>query len=524
MKCKLRLTSALVSGGGESVIVANELKRAMICIGTASVVLASGCAFNQQSGRPGFSPAVKTQFESIFNNPDPCSNNGRNIGMAVGAVVGGVVGYLRKGKKGALVGAAVGTGGGALIGYSLDQRRCNLYKIAQANHLKIASARITAKKLKLTPSEKQAGKDSDVGLDVQIQNQEGEFVPGTAHLTPKARKYISSIAEQYVPNRKSGTSSTSQDAKIHDRKVLIVAHADESHDARKSAKLTEQRARAVAKVFREAGVPAHNIYFQGAGSTLPIASNDNRQGRTENNRIQIVDLPNETDLRRYLQLRQPNGRYFSTAVKRRVNIDASPSRKIVKRSRKQKYQGYDFGGTPLAQAAGKPIDLGNPVVHSSFSIISEAHADEPLLVNSCIDDAPHLASPVRNLETDHELPIRDYMPGFFGAPWLGGFHGNLVVVDKAYVPRDSGSPTPHPKLVIYKNYKGNVKTNPSYVAHVPVNVYRGDKATLYRMFVDGPLECIDFVKPNRPGNADARLYYARNGHTYLASGAFALKK
>ena len=508
-------------------MIKSLFKRIIIGVGAASVVLLSGCAFNPQTGRPEFSQPLRAQFKNVFDSPDPCSNNDRNIGMTVGVIVGSVVGYLHNGVKGALVGAAVGTGGGALLGHSLDQRRCELFKIALDNHLKLASALITIKNIEMMPSKKRADKDTAIGLDVQLQNQEGEFVPGTARLSHKARKYISSIAEQYVPKRGTGKSETSQDAKINERKVLIVAHANESLDPHKSARLTEKRAYAVAEVFKKAGVPARNIYYQGAGDTLPIANNNTAQGLVVNKRLQIVDLPSATDLRHYLQLRQPNGQYFGAAVRRRTNTRAMPSKKHAKLTHTRKYQkhpGYDFGGTPLAQGAKHPINLGNPVIHSSFNIITEAHADEPLVVNSCIYDKPHLARPVRNLETGRKLPIRNYMPGFFGAPWIGGFHGNLVVIDKAYVPRDSGSPAPRPRLMIYKNYNGNPSANPSYVANVPVNVYRGDKAMLYRVFVDGPLMCIDFVKPNRPGNADAKLYYTRNSHTYLAPGAFTLKK
>jgi len=499
-------------------------ERIVVGVCTTIIVVVSGCAINPQTGQTEFSPAMKGQFKSIFNDTDPCSNNDRNIGMAVGAVIGGVAGYLKNGKKGALVGVAVGTGGGALIGFYLDKRRCKLYKIAKANHLKLATSPITTKTLESTPSKNQTGKNSAVGLDVQLQNQGDEFAPETARLTPKARKYISEIAVQYVPKNGSDNPVKSQNVKVRERKVLIVAHSDESTDPHKSALLTQRRARAVAEVFKHAGVPARNIYYQGAGDTLPIASNVTSHGQAENKRIQIVDLPSEADLQHYLQLRQPNGRNFTTATKRKVAADTAPSTKVTRPARTSRYGGYDFGGLPLKQAGAKPIDLGDPVVHSSFSIISEAHAGESLLINSCTDDSPHLATPVRNLATGRKLPIRDYMPGFYGAPWLGGFHGNLVVVDKAYVPRDSGSPVPRPKLKVYKNYKGNTAAKPTYEARVPVNVYRGEKATLYRIFTEGPIQCIDFVKPSKSRTANVNLYYARKGQTYLSSGAFTLRK
>jgi hypothetical protein len=84
------------------------------------MVLVAGCATNPNAGQPGLLESVGNGFNSIFNSPDPCSNNDRNIGMAVGAVLGGVVAATQFGKKNLLAGALLGTGAGALIGHVLD--------------------------------------------------------------------------------------------------------------------------------------------------------------------------------------------------------------------------------------------------------------------------------------------------------------------------------------------------------------------------------------------------------------------
>lgn len=157
----------------------------LVGIVVAVATFVSGCATNPQTGGLGMAPGVQAKFNSIFNNSDPCSNNDRNIGIAVGTVVGALLGYANHGEKGALIGATIGAGGGALLGHTQDQRRCNLYKIAQANNLKLASAAITNKKLGM--ASKHTKGNAAVGLDVQLQNKHDEFVPGTAHLTPKAR-------------------------------------------------------------------------------------------------------------------------------------------------------------------------------------------------------------------------------------------------------------------------------------------------------------------------------------------------
>ncbi len=488
--------------------------RLVISVLVAAVVLISGCATNPQTGQLEIAPSVQTGFNSIFNNQDPCSNNDLNIGMVTGALIGGTVGYLKKGTKGAVVGVLAGGAAGGLIGHVLDNRRCELYKIAQANHLQLTSAQITPEKIG-TQSNTSGSGSSTIGLDVQIKNKQDEFEPGTARLTPQARKYIGEIAKQYTPaaNQPAQQAAKAPQSDLADRKVLIVAHTDEGTESgREAAKLTEARARAVAKVFHEEGVPEKNIYYQGAGSALPVAANDTSAGRADNQRIQIVDVPNEKDLKQYLQQRSANDSYLA------------PAKAVPVATQRRSEGNYNFGGGPLADQKVS-IDLGAPINHSMFNVqlISTASASETLVVPSCMADKPRTVSAVVNLASGRTLPIRDYMPGFYGAPWLGGFNGNLIVIDHAFVPRDAGSPIPDPEVKIYRSFKGDTKARPNFTKRVPVNVYRGDQATLYRMFVNGPADCIDFVKPNTAGNSKGKVYYEHDGQRYLADGAFAMK-
>ncbi len=52
-----------------------------------------------------------------------------------------------------------------------------------------------------------------------------------------------------------------------------------------------------------------------------------------------------------------------------------------------------------------------------------------------------------------------------------------------------------------------------------VNAYHGDKGVLYRVFVNGPVRCMDIVILNdKPIEAPAsNLYYARGQAMYMAS-------
>jgi len=546
------------------------------------VLCFSGCAVNPQTGQPEVATSVKTQFNSIFNSEDPCSNNDRNIGIAVGAVAGGVIGYLAHGAKGAAAGVVLGAGGGFLVGHVLDARRCELYRIAQANGLKLASAPITQGK---PGANNAADKPATVGLDVQLENKSDEFVAGTAKLTPQARKYLAQIANQYSPKTLLAAlpsdATPEQRAQAVARKVLIVGHTDESDSSLGAdpATLSQQRAKAVAKVFVDQGVPVQNIFYQGAGDTLPIAPNATDQGREENQRVQIVDVPTEAALQQFLSNRtaDPANYRFASANtaglkepslgerKNTINATASdraetdkPAVKLRPKTATVAKAGntgskaeaatnppvvstatpptaqshsvpsasgtgsdYNFGGAPTA-GGGIPVRLGSTPAKSSFSLISNANAGSPMTLNSCLGDRPHSASAVRNLATDQVLNVRDYLPGFYGAPWAAGLGGNLVALLNVRVPNDAGSPVPEPELKIYKDYAGDAKQKPSYSARVPVNVYRGSDATLYRVFVGGPMQCMDLVVPVSKPRATGNVYYTNRTVAYTASGDFAL--
>ncbi|MEW6467108.1 MAG: OmpA family protein [Pseudomonadota bacterium] len=579
-------------------------------VGLVIVAMLAGCAVNPGTGQAEFSPAVTARFKSIFDSPDPCSNNDRNIGIAVGAVLGGAIGYAEHGVKGAIAGAALGVGGGYLIGHVMDDRRCTLYKIAQANHLRLVSAAITEAKLEQQSSGAPAAagqSQGTIGIDVQLQNAPNEFEPGSAALTPQAHVYLSQIAQQYTPQAMRGGAANAATSSAAPHQVLIVGHTD-TQDARSGvdlATLSQQRARAVADVFAQNGVPSSSIYYQGAGDTLPIASNATARGRAENQRVQIVDVPNAADLQRYLQLRSPNSQFFASAqpaappagatvanaaaddnkLSAQIAADQQPDaseppppskseplwQRIEERAKRLAWEqshpqtaappaapahgrpiapvaraeprppqlrqpvpvheahadeaggGYNFGGQPNL-GAGTALNLGESVGHSMFGLLDTAQAAAPVILPSCLNDAPRAATLVRNLATGEALAPRYYLPGFDNNVWASNVNGNLVAITGATIPVDGGAPVPTPKVLIYRDYRGNTRQAPSFERQVPVNVYRGADATVYRLFVRGPAQCMDLVVPTRQFKGTAHLYYARAGGLYQAEPGFSVQR
>ena len=85
-------------------------------------------------------------------------------------------------------------------------------------------------------------------------------------------------------------------AELGDRTFQVEGHTDNVPIANapfaSNWELSSARALSVVRVLVEAGVPAPNLSGAGYGEFQPVASNDDRDGRRLNRRIEIVMLPN----------------------------------------------------------------------------------------------------------------------------------------------------------------------------------------------------------------------------------------
>jgi len=160
-------------------------------------------------------------------------------------------------------------------------------------------------------------KGDRAGLSVSLQDTEGgHFSRGSADLLPKAQGYFREIAELYVVEKQlplspnASAEQKKETEELKQRRVLLLGHTDDTGSSQINADLSERRARAVAKVFMAAGVPNGQIFYQGAGETLPLADNRAEEGRAKNRRVEIVDLSNGDTFQRYLNSRKPRVDYY----------------------------------------------------------------------------------------------------------------------------------------------------------------------------------------------------------------------
>jgi len=71
-------------------------------------------------------------------------------------------------------------------------------------------------------------------------------------------------------------------------KLVIDGHTDSQGDDAKNQVLSEKRAAAVKKYLEGKGVSASRLSSRGFGETKPKATNDTREGRATNRRVEFT--------------------------------------------------------------------------------------------------------------------------------------------------------------------------------------------------------------------------------------------
>jgi outer membrane protein OmpA-like peptidoglycan-associated protein len=485
---------------------------------------------------------------------DPCAKTATVVGGVIGAVTGAVVAsQLSKSTDAKVAGGVAGAGIGAAIGYNLDQRRCKLFALAKEHNAEINIAPVVVPKGELPPAAAVAAVDkagtaearatsatpftpgSDTatsGLSVTLRDSGRQFASGSDKLTPEADALFRQIADQYSyakQQAKLGPTATDDERAavetLRTKRILLVGHTDDTGNSADNANLSERRAEAVARVFQQEGVPATNLYFQGAGETLPIADNRTEEGRAQNRRVEIVDVTDDASFHKFLATRHQSLQYYRAAGPADAAVAAAeaptPAPARGRRgSKAARPTGFvDFGGVPVTATGAS--DFGNGAAGSvaGAAAAGAISADEPV-APTCNADRPRVANNVKSLATQKDLPLSDYVPGLYNTSWSDTVNGHLIGLTNVDVLRDGGAPAGRPTLFIWKNYNPKKKMPPAdFQASPDVNVYRGSRAILYRVFVNGPMKCMDVIFPyNNTGDArNSSLFYNNASSLYVST-------
>ncbi|HSC83009.1 MAG TPA: OmpA family protein [Pseudomonas sp.] len=76
--------------------------------------------------------------------------------------------------------------------------------------------------------------------------------------------------------------------------VLILGHADSTGKVESNRTLSEDRAKAVAAIFRLSGLQRNRLMLKGVGSDMPRAANDSNAGRALNRRVELLLTSQDT--------------------------------------------------------------------------------------------------------------------------------------------------------------------------------------------------------------------------------------
>lgn len=511
----------------------------------------------------GGAGGVQKAFVDTFASDDPCANNARNIGLAVGAVGGLVLAKVLDAKIGpAIAGAAAGALVGGLIGANIDQKRCELSKIAKQYQLDMEFAPLA---VSATPQKDEPTQAFAMTLR-DAQGESAQFLPNSEQLTPRAREYFLQIAKQYAQTQppvgaKPEQVKSWQEA-AQKRRLLLIGHTDDTGNSQINADLSERRAKTVAQLLRQNGIPQEQLYFQGAGEGYPIADNATEQGRGQNRRVEFVEVYSDEALAYYIENRRANYALYrpvpSGSAFTQETTPVGPAARSGKTARTAKAQAtsrptavakaaqapasapaaqpaagtlmatpetgtkitasslpagaLDFGGAPLSEKT-RLINLGAQAApKSSFSLISTAHAagDAPFIAR-CDNDRPRKIGDVKAL-SGKTYRTSEHIKGLYGTTWAQQVNGHLVVLNKVAVLRDGSSPQA-PELNFYADYDASkaASAKPVWSGHPAVNIYQGSNGLLYRVFANSPqgARCLDILFPAEGGTAatDGKLIY-----------------
>lgn len=499
-----------------------------IAVAVASALLLSSCAVTQ----------------SVENNKETV------IGCAIGTGLGALIGNYLGGKKGMAYGAAAGAAIGCTVGYDFQKKREALEALAKTENLDIQFTSISSStnaddqqnNLLISANNKTMSKEEQekyanyqvVGMAATISSaDEMMFNSGSAEATTKARQKLQKLATIYKDSQQN---------------ILITGHTDATGSESLNQTLSEARARYVATLFHQAGIPTERLFFQGAGESQPVAVNTNEEGKAKNRRVEIVEIDGKPDqLLAYSNKQKTNLSYLSrrsqdkvasvksseagqksTAVvskeSSQIAMSQSEMVQLIRPSNQQKAL-VDFGGQKMTEPSTNFAQLVGVKKESGFALFSSAYASEISNLN-CAVEGPRVDGDVKSLATGErynrqDYNTADYLPGMNGTVWVSKVNGHYIGLSPVAVVKDSGTAVSAPTVNIWKNYKGASKEAPSYQLSSHVETYYGDRGLLYRVFTtdkDSPVRCMDVVMPvDRSTTAIAgKLYYEKNKTVYEA--------
>lgn len=483
--------------------------------------------------------AVVTLTSSCASVHQAGEDYGTAIGCVGGAALGGGLTYLLTGDaKKAVVGGLIGGVAGCAAGNIWQNREKALAKIAAEEHIAIQTRTLEAQ----AKSSKQA-----VGLVAQVQDK-GMFDTNSAQLSPDGLRQVRKLAAAMKEGDQGGV-------------ILVVGHTDATGNPQLNQRLSEQRAQNVGRVLEQAGLSGKNLYFQGAGSSRPVADNATSDGRAANRRVELAALASEALLKQRLEQEGSNLAYlrYNTSsespkpVTARATVPVRSSKKAspavtsktstpspatttetasVEAPKASTPQAHASGPAALVDFGGQPVSSSTASLaanlkprSSGFSLISEAHAGG--VMKSCYSDNARISGQAKNLASGKAVETSEtkkYLPGMNGRAWAGLVNGHLVTLSPVRVLSDNATVTENPKVYITRDYQAKHNRKADAPLAAVANAWEGEDSILYRVYLQNEkqqaLSCIDLlVQKDAKKTQQGQLYYSDHNSPYQAAYA-----
>ena len=178
---------------------------------------------------------------------------GSGIGATVGAAAGAIAGKDGKSTAiGAAIGTAVGAAAGAIIGKKMDKKAEELAAIEAAKVETVEDAN---------------------GLEaIKVTFDSGIlFATNKADLNATSKESLKEFAAKMVD--------------LPDTDITIYGHTDNTGSDAVNERVSLQRAESVEKYLNSCGISTERMTAEGKSYTMPVASNETKEGRAQNRRV-----------------------------------------------------------------------------------------------------------------------------------------------------------------------------------------------------------------------------------------------
>ena len=188
-----------------------------------------------------------------MNNAQKGAVGGAAAGGAIGAVIGHQSGNTA---VGAILGAAIGGAAGAYIGNYMDKQAAEMER------------------------DLEGAKVERIGEGIKITFDSGLFFDvNKAELKQASRDNLTKLAT--ILN------------KYPDTNILLEGHTDSDGSEEWNLELSRLRAQSVSNFLATQQVQEPRFTIMGYGESQPIASNDTKQGKAQNRRVEVAIYAND---------------------------------------------------------------------------------------------------------------------------------------------------------------------------------------------------------------------------------------